>query len=147
MRKRKPALAHGLAERGATSKRVARSAIAPDPGDLLEFLSEPVEGPEDDARRLFPGPFASQRYLRSSFVAIASAEAAGDAGAAWLERTKDAIPALREIDRRPTPVEDALFAARDQFRAAARACRHAASMIREARRLVPRRRRALRIVS
>jgi hypothetical protein len=134
MKKQKTALARGLTGKGATSESL------PPAGSLPEFLTF-CEMPEEEALRVFSGPYAFQRHLRTAFVAIAAARASCGAAAAWLGRARDAIGALRDLDRRPTPVEDALFAARDQFRAAARACRRAASLIYEARRLAPRRRK------
>jgi hypothetical protein len=74
----KAALSARPRQRGATSRRVPRGATAPDPDELLEFLSEPVEDPEDEALIRFPGRFAIDRYAREAFVAIASARACAD---------------------------------------------------------------------
>jgi hypothetical protein len=136
---------NGAAHRaGRATKSVARLANAP----ALDFLTLPLNDPADEARCLFPGAWASQRYLRSAYVEIAAAGASSTTAAAWLERARAiAGRELQDPDRRrATFVEDALVAAREQFRAAARSCRHSASLISEARRLTPRRRK-LRIVS
>ena len=137
MTTKKAALPRGL-HSTESSKRVARGAtpgLVPVEDFLLENLEAPPEDAEERARRLFPGPYASQRHLRSAYLEIASARGSSAAGADWLEKARDAIGALQELDRRPTPIEDALVAAREQFAAAIRTCRRAASLIYEARRL------------
>jgi hypothetical protein len=148
-RKKTAASDRGLIRGTNELTSVARGATAPDSDDLLDFLlTLPVEDPETEALRLFPGPYAFRRHLRSAHVTIAAARASNTAADAWLGRARDAIGALQDLDHRPTPVEDALVAAWERFREAARACRHARAQIREAQRLLPRRRRTkLRIAS
>jgi hypothetical protein len=136
-------------QRGTTPRRITPGATAPDPDELLEFLSEPVEDPEDEALIRFPGRFAIHRYGREAFIAIASARANSAAGSAWLASAREAIGfELLDGNSGPTLTEDAVRAGSDRLAAAIQACRRAGILIRRARQLVPRSRcRRLRMVS
>lgn len=119
--------------------------------DVVDFLLEEARAdPEDEARRLFPGPLAIDRYRRMAFLEIVATMASCAAAGDWLERVRDTIGReLREIDSesRPSALEDGLEAAAERFQEAARASRRAGGFLHRARLLSPRRRRKLKVIS
>jgi hypothetical protein len=139
-----------------SEKSVPRPATVPagprDFGDgplvLEDFLALPAEDPENEALRLFPGRTVVKKLHRAAFLDVVAAENEGAAGVAWLSKAHGLMGCeLQDRDSGPTITEDALTAARDRLRDALSAVGRAFTLIRRARRLVPRPFRKLRAIT